>query len=207
MNKNPPGSSGTRLPAAKRRETTVQAVLDLAAVQNPAEITTTAIAEQMHITQGALFRHFATKDAIWQAVIEWVTQRMLARVEAASRTAKSPLEALETIFMAHIESHVRHAGVPRIIFGELQRAEDTLAKRMVRKFMGQYVVKLQAFIEQGKVAGEIDREVDAKAAATMFVGMIQGLVVQSLVSGNLAITRAKAREIFVLYLRAVRRAP
>jgi len=207
MNKNPPGSSGTRLPAAKRRETTVQAVLDLAAVQNPAEITTTAIAEQMHITQGALFRHFATKDAIWQAVIEWVTQRMLARVEAASRTAKSPLEALETIFMAHIESHVRHAGVPRIIFGELQRAEDTLAKRMVRKFMGQYVDKLQAFIEQGKVAGEIDREVDAKAAATMFVGMIQGLVVQSLVSGNLAITRAKAREVFVLYLRAVRRAP
>jgi len=207
MNKNPPGSSGTRLPAAKRRETTVQAVLDLAAVQNPAEITTTAIAEQMHITQGALFRHFATKDAIWQAVIEWVTQRMLARVEAASRTAKSPLEALETIFMAHIESHVRHAGVPRIIFGELQRAEDTLAKRIVRKFMGQYVEKLQAFIEQGKVAGEIDREVDAKAAATMFVGMIQGLVVQSLVSGNFAITRTKAREVFVLYLRAVRRSP
>ena len=207
MNKTPSGSSGTRLPAAKRRETTVQAVLDLAAVQNPAEITTSAIAEQMHITQGALFRHFATKDAIWQAVIEWVTQRMLARVEEAARTAKSPVEALETIFMAHIESHVRHAGVPRIIFGELQRAEDTLAKRTVRKFMGQYVEKLQAFIEQGKVAGEIDRAVDAKAAATLFVGMIQGLVVQSLVSGNIAITRKKAREVFALYRRAVRRAP
>ena len=185
----------------------MQAVLDLAAVQNPAEITTSAIAEQMHITQGALFRHFATKDAIWQAVIEWVTQRMLARVEEAARTAKSPVEALETIFMAHIESHVRHAGVPRIIFGELQRAEDTLAKRMVRKFMGQYVEQLQAFIEQGKGAGEIDRDVDAKAAATLFVGMIQGLVVQSLVSGNIAITRTKAREVFAIYLRAVRRAP
>ena len=207
MNKTPSGSSGTRLPAAKRRETTVQAVLDLAAVQNPTEITTSAIAAQMHITQGALFRHFATKDAIWQAVIEWVTQRMLARVGEAVRTAKSPLEALETVFMAHIESHVRHAGVPRIIFGELQRAEDTLAKRMVRKFMGQYVEKLQAFIEQGKVAGEIDREVDAKAAATLFVGMIQGLVVQSLVSGNIGSVRTKAREVFALYRRAVRRAP
>ena len=207
MNKTPSGSSGTRLPAAKRRETTVQAVLDLAAVQNPAEITTSAIAAQMHITQGALFRHFATKDAIWQAVIKWVTQRMLARVEEAARAAKSPFEALETVFMAHIESHVRNAGVPRIIFGELQRAEDTLAKRMVRKFMGQYVEKLQAFIEQGKVAGEIDREVDAKAAATLFVGMIQGLVVQSLVSGNIAITRTKAREVYAIYLRAVRRAP
>ena len=61
MNKT---SSGTRLPAAKRRETTVQAVIDLAAAQNPAEITTSDIAEKMQITQGALFRHFATKDAI-----------------------------------------------------------------------------------------------------------------------------------------------
>jgi TetR/AcrR family transcriptional regulator len=207
MNKNPSGTSGTRLPAAKRRAITVQAVLDLAAVQNPAEITTSAIAEQMHITQGALFRHFATKDMIWQAVVEWVTQRMLARVDEAARTAKSPLAALETVFMAHIESHVLHAGVPRIIFGELQRAEDTLAKRRVRAFMEQYVKKLQAFIEQGKVECEIDPEVNAKAAATLFVGMIQGLVVQSLVLGTTAITRTKACEIFALYLRAVRKAP
>lgn len=207
MNKTPSGSSGTRLPAAERRASTVQAVLDLAAAENPADITTGAIAERMHITQGALFRHFATKDAIWQAVIEWVTQRMLARVDEAARTAKSPLEALETVFMAHIESHVRHAGVPRIIFGELQRAEDTLVKRTVRQFMKQYVKKLQAFIEQGKVGGEIDPEVDAKAAATLFVGMIQGLVVQSLVSGNIGSVRTKAREVFALYRRAVRRAP
>ena len=203
MNKKP---SGTRLPAAERRASTVQAVLDLAATKNPADITTGAIAERMHITQGALFRHFATKDEIWQAVIEWVTHRLLARVNEAVRTAKSPLEALEIVFMAHIESHVQHAGVPRIIFGELQRAEDTLAKRMVRKFMGQYVEKLQAFIEQGKLGGEIDPEVDAKAAATLFVGMIQGLVVQSLVSGNIGIARTKAREVFALYRRAVRRA-
>jgi TetR/AcrR family transcriptional regulator len=206
MNKQPTGA-GTRLPAAERRATTVQAVLELAAVQNPAEITTSAIAEQMHITQGALFRHFATKETLWQAVVEWVTLRMLARVDEAARTATSPLAALEIVFMAHIESHALHAGVPRIIFGELQRAEDTLAKRMVRTFMAQYVKKLQAFIEQGKVGGEIDPEVDAKAAATLFVGMIQGLVVQSLVLGTTAITRTKAREIFALYLRGIRRTP
>lgn len=193
-----------RLPAASRRAATVQTVLDLAAVQNPADITTSAIAERMSITQGALFRHFATKDAIWQAVVEVVTQRLLARVDRVARTAKSPLEALESLFMAHIESHVRHAGVPRIIFGELQRAEDTPVKRLVRGFMEQYAAKLQAFIEQGKAGGEIAHEVDARAAATLFIGMIQGLVVQSLVSGDIGIIRMKARALFALYLRSVR---
>ena len=195
-----------RLPAARRRAATVQTVLDLAAVQNPAEITTSAIAERMNITQGALFRHFATKEAIWQEVVEWVTQRLLARVDRVARTAKSPLEALESVFMAHIESNARHAGVPRIIFGELQRAEDTPVKRLVRRFMEQYVDKLQAFIEQAKAGGEIAGGVDARAAATLFVGMIQGLVVQSLVSGDVGSTSMKARAIFALYLRAVRAA-
>lgn len=201
------GKPSLRLSAAKRRATTVQAVLDLAAVQNPVTITTGAIAAQMNITQGALFRHFATKDAIWQAVIEWVTQRMLARVDEVARTVQAPLEALETVFVAHIESHVRHAGVPRIIVSELQRAEDTLVKRKVRKFMAQYVEKVQAFIEQGKAGGVIDPEVDAKAAATLFVGTIQGLALQSLISGNSAITRTKARQVFALYLRGIRRTP
>ncbi len=201
------GKPSLRLSAAKRRATTVQAVLDLAAVQNPVTITTGAIAAQMNITQGALFRHFATKDAIWQAVIEWVTQRMLARVDEVARTVQAPLEALETVFVAHIESHVRHAGVPRIIVSELQRAEDTLVKRKVRKFMAQYVEKVQTFIEQGKAGGVIDPEVDAKAAATLFVGTIQGLALQSLISGNSAITRTKARQVFALYLRGIRRTP
>jgi AcrR family transcriptional regulator len=161
----------------------------------------------MHITQGALFRHFPTKDAIWLAVIEWVTQRVLARLDETMRTTKSPLEALEAIFTAQVESHVRYAGGPRIVFGELQRAGDTRAKRMVRTFMGQYIERLQALIEQGKERGEIAPAVDSKAAATLFVGMIQCLVVQSLVSGKPGIVRTKAPDIFAIYLRGIRRTP
>ena len=46
--------SAPRLSSPLRRASTVQAVLDLSAVRNPAEITTGAIAEHMQITQGAL---------------------------------------------------------------------------------------------------------------------------------------------------------
>ncbi len=56
-------SSRPHLPADERRAVTVQAVLDLAATGNPGDITTAAIAKHMKLTQGALFRHFPTKDA------------------------------------------------------------------------------------------------------------------------------------------------
>ena len=65
------------LPADERRAVTVEAVVQLAGSQNPSEITTAAIAKHMNVTQGALFRHFPSKEAIWQAVMEWVAQRLL----------------------------------------------------------------------------------------------------------------------------------
>ena len=63
------------LPADERRAITVQAVVELAATRNPGDITTAAIAEHMKLTQGALFRHFPTKDALWKAVMQWMTDQ------------------------------------------------------------------------------------------------------------------------------------
>lgn len=77
----------------------------------------------MNLTQGALFRHFSNKEAIWRAVIEWVAERLLARIDRSVEGIDSPLAAMEAIFMSHAEFVAEHPGVPRMIFGELQRAE------------------------------------------------------------------------------------
>lgn len=77
------------LPADERRAVTIEAVIALAGTQNPSDITTAAIAKHMHLTQGALFRHFPTKDALWQSVMEWVAMRLLARLDAAARLCRT----------------------------------------------------------------------------------------------------------------------
>lgn len=193
------------LPAEERRAVTVETVVALAAEQNPSEITTAAIAKRMNLTQGALFRHFPSKDAIWQAVISWVADRLLARVDRAIATAESPLSALEAVFMTHIEFVVAHSGVPRMIFGELQRAEDTAAKRMVGELLGHYSERLVTLIEAGKAQGVLAPDVDTGASATLFIGSIQGLVMQSLLAGNTDLIRTQAPAIFAIYSRAIRK--
>ncbi len=52
-----------------RQAEIIATMLHLAAERNPADITTTDIAKAMRVTQGALFRHFATKEAIRLAVV------------------------------------------------------------------------------------------------------------------------------------------
>src|SRR3546814_13925812 len=101
------------LPADERRAATVEAVVDLAAEQNPSDITTTAIAQRMGLTQGELFRPFTSKDAILQAVMSWVTERLLARVDKAAAEAAPQADALDAVCMTNISFVSAHPGVPR----------------------------------------------------------------------------------------------
>lgn len=195
------------LPADERRAATVEAVIQLAATQNPSDITTAAIAGHMHLTQGALFRHFPSKDAILQAVMEWVAEQLLARVERAAQNTSSPLAALEAMFLAHANFVAEHPGVPRMMFGELQRAGDSLPRRMVRTLLGRYSERLQQLFAEGKSNGEINPALDTEAAATSFIGSIQGLVMQSMLSGDVARIRRDAPRVYAIYQRGIRSAP
>ncbi|MBW7837217.1 MAG: TetR/AcrR family transcriptional regulator [Sphingomonadales bacterium] len=193
-------------PADKRRALTVESVIQLAGSQNPSDITTAAIAKHMHVTQGALFRHFPSKEAIWQAVMEWVADRLLARLDRAAQGIESPLEAMEAMFMSHVEFVVEHPGVPRMMFGELQRAEPSPAKRMVQVLIQRYGDRLHRLIDKGKANGELPASLDTNSAATLFIGTIQGLVMQSLLAGDVERMRRDAPMVFAIYRRGIRSA-
>lgn len=196
------------LPAEERRAATVEAVIDLAAEQNPSDITTAAIAERMGVTQGALFRHFPNKDAILESVMEWVAERLLARIDkaAAAADADSPLAALEAVFMAHIGFVAEHPGVPRMLFGELQRPGETLPKKMVQTLLCRYRERLKQLFEAGQAQGEINADLDINAASVSFIGSIQGLVMQSLLAGDPKRMRRDAVGVWGIYCRGIRSA-
>lgn len=195
---------GPNLTADQRRSQTVETVVALAGQQNPSEITTAAIAQHMNVTQGALFRHFPTKDAIWQSVMEWIADRLIDRIDRAAEAAETPVDALQTMFMSHIAFVIEYPGVPRIMFAELQNAGPTLARQVACALMQRYVERVSNKLEEGKISGEITSEIDTRAAAILFIGTIQGLVMQSMISGDLRFARANADGVLTIYLRGLR---
>ena len=195
------------LPAEERRSVTVETVLALAAEQNPSEITTAAISARMHLTQGALFRHFPSKEALWTAVMEWVAERLMQRIERAVAEAPGPLAALRSMFLAHAGFVVEHPGVPRMMFGELQRAEASAPKRMAQTLIRRYGERVRALLAAGQTAGEVAADIDLDAATTLFIGTIQGLVMQSMLAGDVERIRRDAPRVFAIYLRGIRSTP
>lgn len=193
------------LSADERRAVTVQTVVELAAEQNPSDISTTAIAQRMGVTQGALFRHFPSKEAILEAVMAWVSEQLLARVDSAMAAAPTPLAALQAVFLAHTGFVAEHPGVPRMLFGELQRPGQTLPKKMVQTLVQHYGQRLRGLLQDGVARGELRADLDVDAAAVLFIGSIQGLVMQSLLAGDVERMRRDAPGVFEIFSNGIRR--
>jgi AcrR family transcriptional regulator len=193
------------LSGRERRAEAVLAVLELAAEGHPGEITTGAITERMGLSPGALFRHFPTKDAVLGAVVEWVTEELLNRLDKAAEGAAEDgaVAVLQAMFEAHVGFIARHPGVPRMLFGEMQRAGETPAKRQVKNLTKQYRARLGKWLEHGQTRGEVAAEIDIEAAATLFIGIIQGLVMQTLLAGRGGLLKKQAPGLFAIYRRGI----
>jgi TetR/AcrR family transcriptional regulator len=194
----------TRLPTEARQAEIVAVALRLAQDRSPASITTNDLAQAMGLSQGALFKHFSTKDAIWLAVMVWVTDHLLRALNDAAERSRSPLEALRCVFDAHVDFVVSHPGVPRVIFHELQQSQDSAVKQQVRGLMQGYRQLLLRLLDEAVRSKEADAGLDTVAAATLLIGIVQGLVMQSMLSDQIASMREHAPRVFDLYVRSIR---
>jgi len=191
------------LSADERRAATVEAVVELAASGNPGDITTTAIARHMGVTQGALFKHFPNKEAILEAVMQWVASKLLTRIDRAIAAAPTPWAALEAVFMTHVQFAVQHPGVPRMLFGELQRSENSAPKRLAQTLIRQYAERLHTLVQQAQTQGSVAADIDVQATALLFIGSVQGLVMQALLAGDVRQMKQQAPTVYALFARAL----
>jgi len=193
-----------RLSTDQRQREIVAVVLALARERGPEAITTQAIADRMGVTQGALFRHFPDKEAIWLAVFAWVRGSLGAVFATAVEKAGSPLAKLEAAFLAHVAFIAANPGVPRIVFHELQYPGDSPVRAEVRAMVVAYRKRLAQLFAQAKAAAELPADLDAALAPVLFLGAIQGLVMQSALVGDEASMTRRARQLFPLLLHGYR---
>lgn len=202
------------MPAKNSRQSTdarqaeiVATLVRLSAERSASEITTTDIARAMNVSQGALFRHFPTKEAIRLAVVDWIDATLMQRLLEARQHASSPVGALRDMFMAHVAFAIEYPGAPRLVFGELQQPNESPIKHGVCRLMQHYRELLSEILETAASANLVRSDIDRPAAAALYLGAIQGLVIQSMVSGTTQHLMEQAQAVFGLYRQGLEAKP
>jgi len=182
-----------------RQAALVEAALLLAAQRSPADITTADLARAVGISQGAVFKHFASKETIWLAVLDWVAETLMVRLQSAAKGAEqAALPALRAVFLAHVDFVMNYPGVPRLIFQELQRPGDTALKSRVRGLMQRYRQLLLTVLQQAQTQQALRLDIDLQASAVLFIGSVQGLVMQAMMADDVQSMATQAPGVFTI---------
>ncbi|RLQ21963.1 TetR family transcriptional regulator [Seongchinamella sediminis] len=190
-----------------RQSATIEAVIQLSAEQDPATLTTARIANKVGLSQGALFKHFPNKSRLWESVAAWVSQQLTRQVFSVADQHAHADQALEAMFLAHVGFVVRHPGIPRLILGELQKPDNGPAKHIIRNMLAAYRQKVIGLLDQGMTGGRIAAGIDTEAAAVLYLGAIQGLVIQAMVHGEMSSLEQMAPRVFRLYSASFQELP
>jgi len=198
------GTVKKRLSSEERQSEIVRVAVELAAEKGVDSVTTQDMADAMHLTQGAIFKHFAKKDDIWIAVIEWVRERLMKMLDKAAAEATDPLNAVERMFVAHIMFISKHPAIPRLMFSELLHKKNSKLRQLIQGIIAGYEAKISGLLEDAKSQSLVPADLDSQSAAVLYIGMIQGLVMQSSVFGGKHALQQQAEKTFPIFLHGIK---
>lgn len=193
-----------RLSSEDRQSEIIRVAVELAADKGVDSVTTQDMADAMHLTQGAIFRHFATKDDIWVAVMQWIRDRLMKVLDKAAADATDPLNAIERMFFAHITFISKHPAIPRLMFSELLHKKNSKLRQLIQGIISGYEAKIAGLLEAAKAQSLVPDDLDSQSAAVLYIGMIQGLVMQSSIFGGKRSLQQQAENIFPILLHGIK---
>jgi len=141
--------------------------------------TTKEIARQAGIHETTLFRHFENKQAVLKAVINQLSQEMMACLNQHPAEWTEDLKA-DLLFYARTyhRALIQHNDLIRMLVGEGNRYADFLREVMQDSNLP-FKEHLHAYFDQAKLMGLIRSNLDSSRLSNMLTGMIFAGVLRS----------------------------
>ncbi len=165
-----------RKSAAARRAEIVDTAIRLSAELGPDRVTTQHLADAVGVTQPAIFRHFASKTAIWEAVAEHIVSQVeTLRGHEITVAEGNPHDQLHQLVGHHFVHIEKNPAIPAILFSrELQASSEPLRSKF-SAFMKSRGDEIAGLIQSAQAAGLHRAEIAADDAAQLVTAAVQGL--------------------------------
>jgi len=159
-----------------RKKEIVQSARRIIASEGMKNLTMRALATDLGLTEGALYRHFASKADIISLLIDDIEETLLKKVHAAAEKPGKASAKLKNIFISHLTYAERRRGVTFILINETLNLRDKTLQRKMFTVLTKYISHIEVIIQQGIWSGEFKKSVNISSAAIAFWGMVQSLI-------------------------------
>ena len=193
-----------RLSSSQRRHQVVEATLALLATTPIDRITTRQIARRVGMSQPALFRHFRSREAILQAVVSHARGELEGLAAQALAQQHTPLQALQHFARSLLSYVERNPGMPRLLFHQVAKGEGAPHHRPLAHLVSMQRSLIAELVREAQRQGQVSETVDPSRAASVFVALVQGLLLQWQLSDSEPSLDESAAPLFEFWLAGLR---
>jgi len=148
-------------------------------------LTIKTLAEDIGLSEPALYRHFKSKNQILWNLLEYFKTEMENRIQSIPfKTSTSEADKLRAIFNSQLQTFVNKPAIVSVIFAEsIFHYEENLNNKVseIMDLMHQYV---KANIEKGQKGGIYNKLIGASTLTTIILGGMRLTVLKWKLTGH-----------------------
>lgn len=171
-----------RLQPGERREQILQALAAMLQQPGAERVTTAALARQLGVSEAALYRHFASKAQMFEALIDFIEQAVFTRMaqilESGSPEGVPPEEGARQahrVVALVLQFGERNPGLVRVMVGDALVLEHERLQARMNQFFDRIESSLRQCLRPAAgAAGSATPSVDAQVAASVLTAFLQG---------------------------------
>ena len=91
-----------------------------------------------------------------------------------------------------------------MLFSELLHKKNSKLRQLIQGIISGYEAKISGLLNEAKLQKRVPDDLDTQSAAILYIGMIQGLVMQSNIFGGKLSLQQQAAKAFPLFLHGIK---
>ena len=165
-----------RAKPGERREQILQALAAMLEQPGAERITTAALAARLQVSEAALYRHFASKAQMFEALIDFIESSVFGLVnQIAAREPAGATQAARITAMV-LQFGERNPGMARVMVGDALVGEHERLQARMNQLFDKLEAALRQSLRDGAAQddGTLTPDADAKLSASLLVAFIAG---------------------------------
>jgi len=147
--------------------------------KHPGEtITTAGLAKAVGVSEAALYRHFASKAKMYDALIEFIEESVFGLINRILDEEKSSIKRCEKILTVVLMFAQKNPGLSRLLMGDVLVGEIDRLRIRVNKFFERLETQLKQVLREGEMNKELKPVSPVAAQAGLLNCVIQGRLAQ-----------------------------
>lgn len=188
-----------------RQDEIKQAVLDIIFSEGLKSLSTKNLAKHIGMSEGAIFRHFATKQDILLSILQDVQTELIVQLRDISVAPVSPEMRLEKFLCATVHYLTDKKGVTMLLFSEASHSNNSVLKNSLQQIFNSQRNLVSKIMLDGIAMGIWDDQVNVEHISMIYLGIPVTLNIELVLNGGLFYQNDLCRQMLDLLLKMLKK--